>query len=72
MTQKKDIKEYFKCECGSENFIRMYNVFNEKIKVKINKDKTWEVEEHGGEKKHLLGFICANCRKNADKLNDAL
>jgi hypothetical protein len=26
--------EYYKCDCGSETFVRTYNVWNEKIKVK--------------------------------------
>jgi len=25
-------KKYYKCECGSETFVRTYNVWNEKIK----------------------------------------
>ena len=68
-------KVYYKCECGSEDFIRMYNVWNEKIKVEVvvqNGEELWGVEEHGKEKDHPLGFICAECRQDAQELNDGL
>ena len=64
--------KYYKCECGSETFVRTYNVWNEKIKVKISNDELWDVEELGKEKDHLLGYICVECRKDAQELNDSL
>lgn len=68
-------KKYYKCECGSETFVRMYNVWNETIKVEISVqdgEELWDVEELGKEKDHLYGYICADCRKDADELNDGL
>lgn len=68
--------EYYKCECGSDEFVRIYNVWNEKIKVQVTKDKEgdelWDVEEHGKIKDHLYGYICRKCGKDADELNDGL
>ena len=66
---------YYKCKCGSDEFVRMYNVWNEKIKVEVtigDDEDYYDVEEHGKEKDHLLGIICAKCRQVADELNDAL
>lgn len=66
---------YYKCECGSEEFIRVYNVWNEKIKVEITDsgdEELWDVVELGKEKDHLCGFICSKCRKDAQELNDGL
>jgi DNA-directed RNA polymerase subunit RPC12/RpoP len=66
---------YFKCECGSDTFIRLYNVWNEKIKVKVteeNGEEFWDIEELGKEKDHLYGYICAECRQDNDELNDGL
>ena len=68
-------KNYYKCECGSDSFVRIYNVWNEKIKVKIteqNSKEFWDVEEHGKIKDHLYGYICAKCSKDAQELNDGL
>jgi DNA-directed RNA polymerase subunit RPC12/RpoP len=64
--------KYIKCECGSERFVRMYNVYNELLKVKEDKNGYWEVEELGKEKDHLVGYICAKCRQDVDELNDGL
>lgn len=67
--------KYYKCECGSEEFVRIYNVWNEKIKVQVTEEdgeEFWDVEENGKEKDHLCGYICAKCRKDADELNDGL
>lgn len=66
---------YYKCECGSEEFVRIYNVWNEKIKVKVTEEdgeEFWDVEEHGKEKDHLFGYICAHCRKDVQELNDGI
>ncbi len=59
------------CLCGSDTFIRIYNVWNEKIKVEEFKGG-WSVIELGKEKDHLVGYICAECRQDADILNDGL
>lgn len=70
-----DVKNYFRCECGSDTFIRVYNVWNEKIKVEVsiqNGEEYWDVEELGKEKDHLYGYICAECRRDNDELNDGL
>jgi DNA-directed RNA polymerase subunit RPC12/RpoP len=69
--------KYYKCKCGSETFVRLYNVWNEKLKVKITEyeqtgEEFWDVEELGKEKDHLYGYICAECRKDAQELNDGL
>jgi hypothetical protein len=69
--------KYYKCKCGSETFVRLYNVWNEKLKVKVteseqNGEEFWDVEELGKEKDHLYGYICAECRKDAQELNDGL
>ena len=69
------MKRYYKCECVSETFVRLYNVWNEKIKVKVTKENDkefWDVEELGKEKDHLFGYICAECRQAAQELNDGL
>ena len=29
------MENYYKCKCGSERFVRIYNVWNETIKVAI-------------------------------------
>jgi len=66
---------YYKCECGSDTFVRMYNVWNEKIKVEVsehNGEELWDVEELGKEKDHLVGYICSECRQKAQELNDGL
>lgn len=44
------MERYYKCKCGSEDFVRIYNVYSEKIKVKVTNEKGeefWDVEEHG-------------------------
>ena len=67
--------DYYKCECGSDTFVRMYNVWNEKIKVEVsehNGEECWDVEELGKEKDHLVGYICSECRQSAQELNDGL
>lgn len=69
------MEKYYKCGCGSEDFVRIYNVYNEKIKVIVtieNDEEFWDVEEHGKEKDHLVGFICAECREDAEELNNGL
>ncbi len=69
------MSKYYKCKCGSEMFIRVFNVLNEKIKVEVTKEgdkEFWDAEEHGREKDHLVGYICADCRKDAQELNDGL
>jgi|LauGreDrversion4_2_1035121.scaffolds.fasta_scaffold97999_2 hypothetical protein len=66
---------YYKCECGSDTFIRVYNVWNEIIKVKVteeNGEEFWDVEELGKEKDHLYGYMCAECRQDNAELNDGL
>lgn len=66
---------YYKCECGSDTFVRVFNVWNEKVKVKVTVEEDeefWDVEELGKEKDHLVGFICAECREDAQELNDGL
>lgn len=38
---------YYKCKCGSNEFVRIYNVWNEKIKIDVTeKDgkEFWDVE----------------------------
>ncbi len=69
------MSKYFKCDCGSEMFIRVFNVLDEKIKVKVTKEideEFWDIEEHGKEKDHWVGYICANCRQDAQELNYGL
>ncbi len=29
------MENYFKCQCGSETFVRTYNVWNETIQTKL-------------------------------------
>ena len=67
--------EYYKCECGSDEFIRVYNVWTEKIKVQVtiqDGEEIWGVEELGKEKDHLYGYRCANCGIEPEELNDGL
>lgn len=67
--------KYYKCKCGSENFIRMYNVWNVEIKVEVdevNGIETWDEIVGGVEKCHPIGYICAECRQDAQELNDGL
>lgn len=69
------MNKYYKCECGSESFIRTYNVYNIEVKVEIgehNGEETWDEIEIGKEKDHLLGYICKDCRQDAQELNDGL
>lgn len=69
------MEKYYKCECGSDTFIRIYNVWNEKIKVRLieeNGEEFVDVEELGKIKDHLYGYICAKCNKDAQDLNDWL
>jgi predicted AAA+ superfamily ATPase len=63
---------YYKCECGSEDFILTHNVYNIKIKVKVDENDSWTREEHGIVKHHPIGYICAECRQDAQELNDGL
>ncbi len=67
--------KYYTCECGSNKFVRMYNVFNETIQVEVTErdgEELWDVKELGKEKDHLVGYICADCRQDAQELNDGL
>jgi hypothetical protein len=67
------MKVYLKCECGSEDFVRMYNVYNENIKVEIveiNGEECFGVEEMGVAKTHLDGYMCRSCGSYNDELND--
>jgi hypothetical protein len=67
--------KYYKCKCGSESFIRMYNVYNIEIKVKVTEkdgEEYWDEEYIGKEKDHFYGFICKECRQDAQELNDGL
>ena len=69
------MKHYYKCECGSDSFIRMYNVWNVDIKVEtsqVDGGECWDEEIIGKEKDHFVGFICKECRKDAQELNDGL
>jgi hypothetical protein len=69
------MEKYFKCQCGSETFVRIYNVWNETVKVKVTEEdgeEFWDVEELGKEKDHLVGYICSECRQDNDELNDGL
>lgn len=66
---------YLKCECGSDEFVRVYNVLLEKIKVKVvveDGEELWDVEEHGKIKDHLHGYRCCKCGEDAQELNDGL
>ena len=62
---------YYKCKCDSDRFVRIYNVWNETIKVAISEEDV-DVQELGKEKDHLVGYICADCRQDADELNEWL
>ncbi len=69
------MERYYECKCGSDRFVRIYNVWNETIKVAISEEDGEEfvdVQELGKEKDHLFGYICADCRQDADELNDWL
>lgn len=70
------MERYYKCsKCGSNNFIRAYNVWNEKIKVKFTEndgEELLDVEELGKVKDNLFGYICENCGEDAQELNDWL
>ena len=70
-TKIKKMENYYKCKCGSDRFVRIYNVWNETIKVVISEEDL-DVQELGKEKDHLVGYICADCRQDADELNDWL
>ena len=53
----------------------MYNVWNEKIKVKFTEndgEELLDVEELGKVKDNLFGYICENCGEDAQELNDWL
>jgi hypothetical protein len=66
---------YYKCECGSETFVKVYNVWNIKIKVDVNEEngeEFWDVEEYGVCKDHLYGYRCMECGKDAQELNGGL
>lgn len=63
---------YYRCECGSEKFVKTHNVWNELLMVKIHDDESWEIEELGVEKTHPIGYICAKCRQDVQELNDGL
>ena len=77
----KETKEYYECpHCGSDRFVRMYNVWNEEFRLKLHPTEKYEdgtpmwngTEELGVEKDHLYGYICADCRKDAEELNEGL
>jgi hypothetical protein len=66
---------YYKCECGSDEFVRTYNVWQEKIKVEVTEqdgEEYWGVEELGKVKDHLVGYMCCKCGEDAQELNDGL
>jgi len=68
-------KKYFTCECGSELFVRHYNIWNELLKVEIiefNNEEFWKVEELGKSKNHLDGYRCYNCGRDTPELNDGI
>ncbi len=73
---KPKFNKTYKCECGSESFIRMYNVYNIEVIVKITEqedgEELWDEVEIGKEKDHLVGYICKECRQDAQELNDGL
>jgi hypothetical protein len=62
---------YYKCECGSEDFVRQYNVYNVNTKVAVD-GEYWDEEIGEIEKDHFLGYICKECRQDAMELNDGL
>ena len=67
--------KYYKCKCGSDEFYRTYNVWTEKFKVKVGSEsdeETWDVEELGKIKDHLVGYSCMKCNSNQQELNDGL
>lgn len=69
------MEKYYKCECGSETFVRVFNVWNQKVKVIItleDEEEYWDFEELGKEKDHLYGYICEQCRKDAPDLSDVV
>jgi len=66
---------YYKCTCGSDEFIRVYNVWNERLKINITEvdgEELWDVEELGKDKDHLVGYRCAKCGSSNNELNDGL
>lgn len=68
-------RKYYTCECGSTDFIRTYNVWNQKIKVEVtivDREELWDEEDHGVEKTHPCGIICARCRNLEQELTDGL
>lgn len=69
------MKKYYKCECGSDTFMRIYNVWTERFKVEVvdvNGEELWGVEELGKEKDHLHGYVCYKCGQDAQELNEGL
>ena len=67
--------KYYTCECGSTDFIRVHNVWNQKIKVEVTTvdgEELWDEQDHGVEKTHPCGIICARCRKLEQELTDGL
>lgn len=68
-------KKYYVCECGSNSFIKIYNVWNFEIKVEISEvdgEELWDEKIIKKSKDHLYGYICKNCNKDAQELNDDL
>jgi hypothetical protein len=72
---KKNMQNYYKCDCGSSSFIKVYTVWNVEIKVEVseyNNEECWDEEIIGKEKDHFDGYICKKCRKSMTELNDIL
>lgn len=90
--EDKDIKEdkdlviiprenyYYTCECGSDTFVKVYNVYLEKVKVGVSYikggerdgEELWDVEDHGIAKTHPVGYRCYECGMDAQELTDGL
>ena len=73
--------KYYKCECGSESFIKRYNVWNVEFKVEVTECNTpenesdedyWDIRDVGVVKDHLDGYYCKECGKLAQELCDGL
>lgn len=76
---KKNKSTYYKCpHCGSEEFIKHYNLWDEEIKVRVTphekegEEDYWDVENQGVIKDHLVGYRCSNCGEYPQELNDGL
>lgn len=61
----------YKCECGSDSFLRTYTLYQEEVKVTIDeKIDLVFVEELGNTKSSVDGYTCAKCDKEAEELNE--